>query len=1021
MAIRNIYLKIEEIKSYCPVLPEDHVAPPHIYGRDCMRNHGHEDGTIPISEINARTLDALIYREYLDANYFVPKPDKIVINDINEPIFNHRVPGTVIYCYPGDRLYIHVLNWDTEPHSFHIHGLKYGIESDGSWPFGTQATDGSRSDEICPGKSWTYIYDVTNDMLGAWPFHDHHRRISESVNRGLFGGVIVLPKKNCHPPRRLKLTDSIENFIKECCDLPVSKKHAHLHFHKDEVGVFHHKRPAANHGAEEHHHGGHAHELRFEDPAIEHLHHELEEWAQLSYLHPYPKFNEELHVPIFFHFMQGKGGKPAFDSPDLNPGSSFSVPFGSEGEYNYHCRFHPNMQGTVKIIMGGPATASVNIIDGAQMKFDPQIVTIGTGGVVTWNHTGTMTHSVTEDAAGMPTYCMNGRAFVGNTPTIVAQAGQKIRWYVFNLDLSMMWHNFHLHGQRWKFGNEAIDIRSIGPAESFVVETVAPPAILLPPDIERCQLPKHRPKNAVKVKLKGDFLFHCHVEMHMMMGLVGLLRSRQTVWLTPAQKTQLENTIGLHYDTGSNACPDTDEHRCEDIVCGKWEDVAGAPEVTMMHSILLPNTTKVLYWGYDRLDISRIWDYGAAGGYSIPANQPADVASTPGSIPLANLWSSEHAFLDTMEGKILIHGGFTPRQSYIFNPVTNSWSLSSPTAGDRFYSTSITLANGKILTLYGSPSDPISSSIEIYNPATNNWGAPIPFPATFNYEYYPWTYQLPDGKLFIAGHQGVTRIFDAATPVDDPAKTFNTIGGQRSSSGEKGTSVLLPLRPPFYQPQVIIMGGNLPGTESTTEFIDLSVASPVWASLPNMNVPRPLQVNSVLLPDGRVFLAGGVGGTGGPAELFDPQNPGEGWIMCAEMKNVRGYHSSALLLSDGSVLMGGDPNPGTHERYYPAYFGMPRPAIGATPALVHYNDVITINTPDADDIKEVILIRPGAVTHGWNQSQRLIECEITATSAAQVKAKIPSNDNLVPPGYYLLFIVTNERVPSVGKWIRVTH
>lgn len=1033
MAIRNIYLKIEEIKGYCPVLPEDHVAPPHIYGRDCMRNHGHMDGTIPLTEINARTLDALIYREYLDANYLIPKPDKLVINDINEPIFKSRVPGTVIYCFPGDKLYIHVLNWDTEPHTFHVHGLKYGIASDGSWPFGTQATDGSRSDEICPGKSWIYIYDVTDEMLGAWPFHDHHRNIGNSVNRGLFGGLIVLPKKNCHPPQKLLLPDYLQDFIEECCKRPVCKKHAHLHFHKDDTGAFHHVHPAM--GAMEHQNGGHAETMRFEDPAIEHLYHELEEWAQLSYLQPYPKIDQELHVPIFFHFMQGMGTKPAFDSPDINPGGSFSFTFGSEVEYNYHCRFHSNMQGTVKVIMGGPATATVNIVEGAQFKFDPLIVPIGVGGVVTWNHnTGMMVHSVTEDAAGMPTYCINGRAFIGNTPTIVAHAGQKIRWYVFNLDLGMGWHNFHLHGQRWQFGNETIDIRSIGPAESFVVETVVPPVILLPPEIEACQHHDHRHKEAVEVRLKGDFLFHCHVEMHMMMGLAGLLRSRQSVWLTSAQKTLLENTIGLPYDTGSNACPDTDDHRCEDIICGRWEEVPGAPEKWMMHAILLPNTTKVLFYGYGDqptdADLSRLWDYGAAPGYSIPANQPINVASTPGSIPLANLWSSEHAFIDSPEGKILIHGGFTPREAYIFNPanLVNPWSLTAPTSDPRFYSTSLTLGNGKILTMYGSLSyPPISTSIEIYNPATNNWEPPVAFPASFDYQYYPWTYQLPDGNLFIAGHQGVTRIFDPSAPVDDPAKTFNTISGQRSSGGEKGTSVLLPLRPPLYQPTVIIMGGDLNSTEDKAEIIDLSVAAPSWTSLPKLNVPRPMQVNSVLLPDGRVFLAGGVNGSGGPAELFDPQNPGAGWIMCAEMKYIRQYHSSAILLADGSVLMGGDygirttavPNP--HERYYPAYFGMPRPAIGATPALVHYNDAINIDTPDAIDIKEVILIRPGAVTHGWNQSQRLIECEITAATAVQVKATIPANDNLLPPGYYLLFIVSNSRVPSVGKWIRVTH
>jgi FtsP/CotA-like multicopper oxidase with cupredoxin domain len=183
MAIRNLYLKIQTIRGYSPVAPDTHVSPPIQYGRDCMRNVNHEDGLIPADEIAARSLTALIYREYLDAGYLIPKPDKIVLADINEPAFNHRVPGTVIYAQPGERLRIHVKNADIMPHSFHVHGLKYGIDSDGSWPFGTQSADGRRSDEICPGQTWTYTFDVTDEMLGAWPFHDHHRDIGMNINR----------------------------------------------------------------------------------------------------------------------------------------------------------------------------------------------------------------------------------------------------------------------------------------------------------------------------------------------------------------------------------------------------------------------------------------------------------------------------------------------------------------------------------------------------------------------------------------------------------------------------------------------------------------------------------------------------------------------------------------------------------------------------------------------------------------------------------------------------------------------
>src|SRR5947208_10915241 len=103
----------------------------------------------------------------------MPKPDKLVAADVNEPVFSRRVPSAFIYAQPGERLKIHVLNGDSEAHSFHVHGLRYGIDSDGAWPLGTQSTDGRRSDEICPNQAWTYTFDVTEEMVGAWPFHDH--------------------------------------------------------------------------------------------------------------------------------------------------------------------------------------------------------------------------------------------------------------------------------------------------------------------------------------------------------------------------------------------------------------------------------------------------------------------------------------------------------------------------------------------------------------------------------------------------------------------------------------------------------------------------------------------------------------------------------------------------------------------------------------------------------------------------------------------------------------------------------
>ena len=83
---------------------------------------------------------------YLDADYLVPKTDKLINTDVNEPLYDRRVPGTVIYAHPGETLCIHVFNADTMPHSFHVHGVEYGPDSDGRQ---NQARTRHRERESC--------------------------------------------------------------------------------------------------------------------------------------------------------------------------------------------------------------------------------------------------------------------------------------------------------------------------------------------------------------------------------------------------------------------------------------------------------------------------------------------------------------------------------------------------------------------------------------------------------------------------------------------------------------------------------------------------------------------------------------------------------------------------------------------------------------------------------------------------------------------------------------------------------
>ncbi len=92
---------------------------------------------------------------------------------------------------------------------------------------------------------------------------------------------------------------------------------------------------------------------------------------------------------------------------------------------------------------------------------------------------------------------IDGRAFVGNTPVFHSRVGDVVQWDV--LALGDEFHTFHVHGHRWRGADGAPqDTRSVGPAESWAVRW--------------------------REDAPGTWLYHCHVESHMMQGMIGLYR-----------------------------------------------------------------------------------------------------------------------------------------------------------------------------------------------------------------------------------------------------------------------------------------------------------------------------------------------------------------------------------------------------------------------------------------------------------------------------------------------------------------
>ena len=196
---------------------------------------------------------------------------------------------------------------------------------------------------------------------------------------------------------------------------------------------------------------------------------------------------------------------------------------------------------------------------------------------------------------------------------------------------------------------------------------------------------------------------------------------------------------------------------------------------------------------------------------------------------------------------------------------------------------------------------------------------------------------------------------------------------------------------------------------------------------------RPLvREPDALLPDGTVLAAGGMSTSDGtdlskavlPTEIWNPDT--ETWTTVASLTNGREYHSTALLLPDGRVLMaGGGALPGratdilNAEIYSPPYlFKGARPTIASAPVGAGYGASFDVTTPDAAQITKVSLVRTSSVTHSFNENQRFQFLSFTAGSG-KVTVQAPGA-NLAPPGDYLLFLLNENGVPSVGSFIRLS-
>jgi hypothetical protein len=450
---------------------------------------------------------------------------------------------------------------------------------------------------------------------------------------------------------------------------------------------------------------------------------------------------------------------------------------------------------------------------------------------------------------------------------------------------------------------------------------------------------------------------------------------------------------------------------------GQWAGPFTAPIVTI-HATLL-RTGKVVTWD------------GLGGGGNVHLWDPATGNFTAIADSRSNIFCSGHCALP--DGKILVAGGHINSHdgladANIFDPATSSWAATGSMSNARWYPTVTTLPDGRLLVTAGESgcSQCNVQTPEIYDPDTGTWTELSR--ATANIPFYPHMFVLPDGRVLAASStEGlvVSKVLNVAT------QTWSVVD---PLAVDGGSAVM-------YRPGKIMKSGthndaDLPTIPAapTTYVLDMTHAPPSsWRQTDPMAFARAYH-HLTLLPDGQVLATGGgdttdaVGfdGAVAPAELWSPTT--EKWTTLAAMQTPRLYHSIALLLPDARVFVSGggrffgEPHPTdqlSFEVFSPPYlFKGTRPTITSAPTTATYGSSMSVLTPNAAAIASVVLIKPGSATHSFNGDQRYVPLSF-AQAAGGLSVQAPASANLAPPGYYMLFLVDGNGIPSIAKFVRI--
>jgi N-acetylneuraminic acid mutarotase len=449
-------------------------------------------------------------------------------------------------------------------------------------------------------------------------------------------------------------------------------------------------------------------------------------------------------------------------------------------------------------------------------------------------------------------------------------------------------------------------------------------------------------------------------------------------------------------------------------VIGSWSEAKNPGTKTIGITSVLLHTGKVLIFGgklkaTDKNTASYLFDPVTGTGHEVPA-------------PAAIFCGSA---VQLGDGRVLSVGGTNkiPRgivDVWLFDPNTEKWTRQPDTPLGRYYPTSTKLADGTVVVTAGTELDGVTANptVELFTPpqpGTDVGTLKVVGPNHVT-GYYPRQWLMPDGNMLQVEGRKSYRL-------DTQTWQWQNLLGLPVGNGAGSAGLMLP-GDTNGSTRVMMIGGLKGGQAVTsTEMYDYSNPAAGWAYGRPMLTPRT-HMNVVQVPDGSAY---GIGGNSSglynvgqfQTMKYDPST--DTWTNMAVQTPRRAYHSTAVLLPDGRIMSAGDTGAGGGKQlidfYSPPYlFHGPRPTITDAPSQVSYGGTFPITLAGAPATRAV-LMAPGATTHADEMNARHVELAVTRTSGGFV-ATGPT-PRVAPPGYYMLFALTADGVPSMASWVHV--